>query len=200
MSRDDLTVRQRAVLFALLSKARPVPNPELKELIGVPLNGEDRRGLNERKLVESTKLGRAFAHELTDKGWQWCNKELAAAPGERATSLERAHYLVFGVLARYLDAAKLTLADIVDANDTAARIEGGYRSLAAGAGEFVRLRELRLRLADVARADLDSALVALFTAQRINLIPQENQQALTDADHESALRIGGENKHLISIE
>jgi hypothetical protein len=200
VSRDDLTVRQRAVLFALLSEARQVANPELKELIGVSLDGAERRQLNDRKLVESVKLGRAFAHELTDKGWRWCKEELAAAPGERAGSLERAHYLVFGVFARYLDAAGLSLADIVDANDTAVRIEGGYRSLAAGAGEFVRLRELRLRLPDISRADLDSALVALFTTQRINLIPQENQQALTDADRESALRVGGENKHLISIE
>jgi hypothetical protein len=200
VSRDDLTVRQRAVLFALLSESRQVANPELKELIGVPLDGAERRQLNDRKLVESVKLGRAFAHELTDKGWRWCKQELAAAPGERAGTLERAHHLVFGVFARYLDAAGLSLADIVDASDTAARIEVGYRSLAAGAGEFVRLRELRLRLSDIARAELDSALVALFTTQRINLIPQENQQALSDADRESALRIGGENKHLISIE
>ena len=47
---------------------------------------------------------------------------------------------------------------------------------------------------------MDSALAAMFTAQRINLIPQSNQRALSDADRESALRIGGENKHLISIE
>jgi hypothetical protein len=220
VSRDDLTVRQRAVLFALLSEARQVANPELKELIGVPLDGAERRQLNERKLVESVKLGRAFAHELTDKGWRWCNEELAAAPGERASSLERAHHLVFGVFARYLDAAELTLADIVradlvgvagaaaaaavagaeDANDTAARIEAGYRSLAAAPGEFVSLRQLRLRVPDRPRPDVDAALAALFTAQRVNLIPQSNQQALSDADREAALRIGGEYKHLISIE
>jgi hypothetical protein len=214
VSRDDLTVRQRAVLFALLSEARQVANPELKELIGVPLDGAERRQLNERKLVESVKLGRAFAHELTDKGWHWCNQELAAAPGERASSLERAHHLVFGVFARYLDAAELTLADIVradlvggeavaaadDVNDTAARIEAGYRSLAAAPGEFVSLRQLRLRVPDRPRPDVDAALAALFTAQRVNLIPQSNQQALSDADREAALRIGGEYKHLISIE
>jgi hypothetical protein len=42
--------------------------------------------------------------------------------------------------------------------------------------------------------------VAMFTVRRVNLIPQSNQQALTAADRESALRIGGEHKHLISIE
>ncbi len=35
--------------------------------------------------------------------------------------------------------------------------------------------------------------------QRVNLVPQANQQALTEADRESAVRIGGEAKHLISI-
>ena len=214
MSSDDLTLRQRAVLFALLAEARQVANPELETLIGVRLDGAERRQLNDRKLVESVKLGRAFAHELTDKGWRWCNEELAAAPGERAASLERAHHLVFGVFARYLDAAGLTLADIVrpgpaglvgvesadEVDDTAARIEAGYRSLALAPGEFVSLRELRLRVPDRPRPDVDAALAALFTAQRVNLVPQSNQQALSDADREAALRIGGEYKHLISIE
>jgi hypothetical protein len=214
VSRDDLTVRQRAVLFALLGEARPVANPELEQLIGVRLDGADRRQLNARKYVESTKVGRAYTHELADAGWRWCAQELAAPPGERAGSLERAHYKVFRLFARHLDAAGLTLADIAapaqDAPDApgpqvdlAASIETGYRSLAATAGDFVSLRDLRLRLAEQAdrtRPDVDAALTTMFTAQRINLIPQSNQQALSDADREAALRIGGEYKHLISIE
>ena len=212
MSRDDLTVRQRAVLFALLGEARQVANPELEQLIGVRLDGADRRLLNARKYVESAKVGRAYVHELSDAGWRWCAQELGSSPGERASSLERAHYKVFGLFARHLDAAGLTLADIagptsgtpagsaVNAADLTAFIETGYRSLAATAGEFVSLRELRLRLTDRTRPDVDAALTAMFTAQRVNLIPQSNQQALSDADREAALRVGGEYKHLISIE
>jgi hypothetical protein len=163
-------------------------------------------------------VGRAYLHELSDAGWRWCAQELAAPPGERASSLERAHYKVFGLFARHLDAAGLTLADIAgpapaapdapasaaaNAADLKAFIETGYRSLAATAGEFVSLRELRLRLTgltDRPRPDVDAALTTMFTAQRINLIPQSNQQALSDADREAALRVGGEYKHLISIE
>ena len=224
MSRDDLTVRQRAVLFALLGEARQVANPELEQLIGVRLDGAERRDLNDRRLVESTRAGRAFAHELSDAGWRWCAQELATAPAGRGSSLERAHYRVFAVFARYLDAAGLSLADIVRPEaepeaetetetarleaeaaeaDLTACIEAGYRSLAVGSGEFVSLRELRLRLTELTgrpRPDVDTALAALFTAQRINLIPQSNQRALSDADREAALRIGGESKHLISIE
>jgi hypothetical protein len=216
VSRDDLTVRQRAVLFALLGEARQVANPELEQLIGVRLDGADRRLLNARKYVESAKVGRAYVHELSDAGWRWCAQELGSSPGERASSLERAHYKVFGLFARHLDAAGLTLADIAAptpgapastaAAATAAAapdltaIETGYRALAAKAGEFVSLRELRLRLTDRTRPEVDAALTAMFTAQRVNLIPQSNQQALSDADREAALRIGGEYKHLISIE
>ncbi len=199
------------MLFALLSEANKVSNPELEKLIGFRLDGKERRRLNDRKLVESEKSGRAFVHELSDAGWRWCADELAAGPVGHGSSLERAHYLVFGVFARFMTASGLSLADVVshdslnrpDAGepmDVAARVEVGYRTLAPASGEFVKLSELRLRLADIPRTDLDSALAVMFTTQRINLIPQENQQALSAADRDSALRIGGEYKHLISIE
>jgi hypothetical protein len=58
---------------------------------------------------------------------------------------------------------------------------------------------LRDRLSAIARVDLDSALERMYRAQRVNLVPQDNQQALTDADRRSALRIGGEFKHLLSV-
>jgi hypothetical protein len=220
--RDELSVKERAVLFALLGEARQVSNLELETLIGFRLVGPERRRLNDHKLVESTKVARgAYAHELSDAGWRWCAQDLAAGPASGGSSLERAHYLVFGVFARYLSAAGLSLAEFVTAAprtsrdggpqparrprgrhavDVAALVEAGYRELAPASGEFVRLRELRARLAGVPRHDVDSALAVMFTSQRINLIPQENQQALSAADRESALRIGGENKHLISIE
>ena len=67
-------------------------------------------------------------------------------------------------------------------------------------GDFVRLTELREHLADIPRPGLDAALAAMFTAQRVNLISQSNRQALTAADRDSALRIGGEHKHLMSID
>lgn len=218
MHYDELSARERAVLFALLSQARKLSNAELEALIGMRLAGRERRRLNDLKLVESHRPGRAFVHELSDAGWRWCADELAARPGGRGTSLERAHYLVFGVFERYMTAARLSLADVVsldlkarpagrhkrrdaaegDGNLTV-RIEAAYRGLAVGPGEFVKLRELRGQLADIPRPTLDATLAAMFTARRINLIPQSSQQALTEEDRECALRIGGEHKHLVSI-
>ena len=224
MRHDELSARERAVLFALLCAARKLSNTELETLIGIRLEGKERRKLNDLKLVESEKPGRMFLHELSDAGWRWCADELSASGRGRGTSLERSHYLLFGVLARYLAAARLSLADLVSAGlvssdpqpraegkhvrrdaaagdgDMSARIVAAYQALAVHPGDFVRLAELRARLSGISRPALDGALAAMFTVQRVNLIPQSSQQALTPADRASALRVGGEDKHLISIE
>jgi hypothetical protein len=215
---DGLSARERAVLFALLSEARQLSNAELQALIGIRLEGKERRKLNDLKLVESEKPGRGFVHELSDAGWRWCADELSAGPQGRVTSLERSHYLLFGVFARYMSATRLSLADLVSAapearpegkhvrrdaaagaGDVTARIAAAYQTIAAGRGDFVRLTVLRERLSDIPRSALDAALAAMFASQRVNLIPQSGQQALTAADRASALRVGGEHKHLMSI-
>jgi hypothetical protein len=207
------------VVFALLSAARGLSNAELQALVGIPLEGKERRKLNDLKLVESEKEGRAFVHELSDAGWRWCTDELSAGPEGRSTSVERSHYLVFAMFARCLATARLTLADLVSAapdkpaggkhvrrdaaagdGDMTARVTAAYRALAAAPGDFVSLRDLRERLADIPRPALDGALAAMFSAQRVNLVPQDNQQALTAADRASALRLGGEYKHLMSVD
>lgn len=220
MHHDELTATERAVLFTLLAAARKLSNAELEALIGIRLDGKERRKLNDLKLVESEKPGRWFVHELSDAGWRWCADELATGPQGKGTSLERAHYLMFGVFERYMTAARLSLAEVVSLDvkavpagrhkrrdtaegdgDLTERITAACRALTTpGNGEFVKLRELRERLADIPRPAFDTALAAMFTARRVNLIPQSNQQALTAADRESALRIGGEHKHLVSVE
>jgi hypothetical protein len=216
---DELSARERAVLFALLSTGRKLSNAELEALIGIRLEGRERRKLNELKLVESEKPGRSFVHELSDAGWRWCADELTAGPSGRPASLERAHYLIFGVFERYMTAARLSLADVVSLDlkarpagrhkrrdtaegdgDLTLRVSAAYQALAASPGELVNLRDLRERLADIPRSALDGALTAMFIAQRVSLIPQANRQALTAADRDSALRIGGEHKHLVSME
>jgi hypothetical protein len=215
---DELSARERAVLFALLAAARKLSNSELEAQIGMRLRGKERRKLNDLKLVESERPGREFVHELSDGGWRWCADELATGLTGRGTILERSLYLALGMFERYTTAARLSLADVatLDVNahprgrhkrrdtaegdgDLTARVMAAYAAITSGPGEFAKLRELREHLADVPRSALDGALASLFTAQRVNLIPQSNQQALTAADREAALRLGGEHKHLISI-
>jgi hypothetical protein len=211
MQPDDLSGKERAVLFALLGEAREVTNSQLAECAGFRLDGKERRKLNDLKLVNSRKLGRTYAHELADAGWHWCAMELAAGVPGKATSMEGALYAILGGLARHLDATGQILADVFrrrsadeptsspQGEDVERLVLDAYRDLAAEPGEFVKLRELRGRLSVIARLDLDLALERMYRAQRVNLIPQSNQQALADADRLSALRVGGEFKHLLSV-
>src|SRR5487761_1561476 len=168
MHHDERSARERAVLFALLAAARKLSNRELEAQIGMRLRGKERRKLNDLKLVESEKPGRWFVHELSDAGWRWCAEELAAGAAGRPTSLERSLYLLLGMFGRYMTAARLSLADVASLDlkvrpagrhkrrdtaegdgDLGARVAAAYQAVAAGPGEFVRLRELRERLADI---------------------------------------------------
>jgi hypothetical protein len=213
MPSEKLSTKQRAALFALLAEAREVSNPQLRERFGFVLDGKDRHRLNELKLVDSHKAGRSYIHELTDAGWRWCHDELFGEPPAGSGTLTRATYGVLALVGGYLDRAGVSLADVAAANgagaareenaggaDVEAGIVAAYRVLAGEPGEFVRLAALRGRLGDISRTDTDEALAAMYRARRINLIPQSDQLTLTADDRESALRIGGEHKHLISIE
>jgi hypothetical protein len=202
---QDLSAKERAVLFALMGEAREISNPELAERAGFRLDGKERRRLNDLKLVDSRMAGRAYVHELADAGWHWCATELSAGLHGKVTSMEGALYAVLGGLGRYLEYSQQSLADVFQQrpaekpDDIEELITSAYLRLADEPGKFVRLRELRARLSDVPRAELDSALEMLYRAQRVNLVPQANQQALTEADRAAAVRIGGEAKHMLSI-
>jgi hypothetical protein len=217
MRSDELSVKERAALFALLAEARQLSNPELEERVGFRLDGKERRKLNDLKLVESVKPGRAYEHELTDKGWTWCAKEFSTGSAAAGDNMERALYAILGGLDRYMHGTGKVVSDIFNPRYDGASAENGsrpgriepadvessilncYSALASKPGEFVKLSDLRGQLADMPRRDTDAALGEMYRNQRVNLIPQSNQLALTADDRASALHIGGEDKHLISV-
>ena len=130
---DELSARERAVLFALLSASGSLSNAELAALIGIRLVGKERRKLNELRLVESERAGRQFVHELSDAGWRWCAAEMAAGPEGRPTSLERSFYAVLGMFERHLSAARLSLADVASL-DLKLRPAGRHKRQDTGEG------------------------------------------------------------------
>lgn len=200
-----LTGTERAVLLVLMAESRPVPNPELVTL-GPKLDKPGRLRLNDLGLIESYTAGGRIVHELTDKGWHLCRDIVTAGPPPRSTGPGKTLYTVLRALGRYLDGADLSLADVFGYTDqvqtTASledRIRQVYADLAPRPGGWLSLTRLRAELADTERADLDAALRALFRAPDVSLIPEENQKALTAADHDAAIVIGPEPKHLIAI-
>lgn len=224
---DRLGHKQTAAMFALMVTARAVSNPELETIAGFRLDGKARTELNELDLVASHKEGRCFVHELTEQGWKWCGGELAHGtppqPSPHST-LASTLYVVLEGLGGFLRREQLSLFDVfavrpeAPAEPTAgaetagpeptrlspARIEerilAAYTGLAREPRAWVGLVDLRPKLAGVPTEAVDAVLKELSRTGRASLVPDSNRKALKAADHEAAIRIGGEENHLISIE
>jgi hypothetical protein len=203
MPEDNLGVAQRAALLALMLEGREVSNPELKERRKLTIVGLDRRRLNELKLVESRQEGRSFRHELTERGWKWCFVEFHAEPPARAGSLERGLYGVLSAVVRLVDREQLALTDAftpeAEEADLEARIREVYRDLADEPKAWVSLTDLRPRLGDAPRTEVDEVLRRMDGTPKVTIIPEANQRTLTPEDRAAAVRIGDEENHLISI-
>jgi hypothetical protein len=80
------------------------------------------------------------------------------------------------------------------------RIRAAYRKLATEPAGWVSLADLRDQLADIPRAELDTALKWMAVQPGVRLIPVANQKSLSTRDREAALRFGGEDNHAFAIE
>ncbi|WP_410659438.1 hypothetical protein [Amycolatopsis sp. lyj-112] len=204
---DRLGQKQTAAMLVLMVIAREVSNPELREIVGFALDGKERRELNDLDLVASEQRGRPFFHELTERGWAWCEDELGVgeAPAPRS-SLGSALYVLLGGLGRHLRRDKLRLADLfmpdveLTADEIESRIRIAYRKLSRTPRDWVGLVDLRPMLGEASTVDVDAVLKELSRSGQVHLVPESNRKALTSADHAAAIRIGGEDNHLLSIE
>src|ERR1700754_1616314 len=94
-----------------MAESRPVANPNLISL-GPKLDKSARDKLNKLGLIESDRIGGRLVHELTDRGWHLCREILSSGPPPRSTGPAKTLYTVLSALARYLDGADLSLADV----------------------------------------------------------------------------------------
>jgi hypothetical protein len=209
MSNDDLTPSESAILIVLMAEAREVANSELKERYGLDVRKENRDKLNALRFVASRKPGRSYLHVLDDKGWVRVQDDLNFdSPRARALGaalaamhtclrdrvLPRTGYRNLGEMFAHSDIAPLEAP-----TNLAARVRHAYAALATEPGAWLALARLRPFFADVSKADLDEALRQLERATDVNIVPEENQKALTAADVAAAVHIGGQDKHLLAI-
>ncbi|WP_410642599.1 hypothetical protein [Amycolatopsis sp. lyj-346] len=217
---DRLGHTQTAAMFTLMVLGREVPNSELKKLVGFTLIKPERNELEAMGYISSKKVGSSYVNELTDAGWAWCEKEIAAKtppPPRPQSRVCSALYVVLGVLDEFLHRRNLRLADVFPLPeesqadpvtsvaeeepeaDLETRIRVAYRELVREPRGWVGLVDLRPKLSAPA-AEVDALLKELSRAGKVHLVPEDNRKALTAADHEAAIRIGGEDNHLLSIE
>jgi hypothetical protein len=63
----------------------------------------------------------------------------------------------------------------------------------------VSIAKVRSRLGDVPRQQVDETLIRMERLRDVNIVPEANQRMLTPQDQESAVIIGGQDKHLLWI-
>jgi len=203
---DRLTSQDVSALFTLMAVAREIDNTELEEVTGIRITGKVRERLNNLGLVDSSRTGnKPYVHDLTDKGWVRCRYELQAQRPARPGYYGYAFFAVLNGLDRYLGREKRELADVFqpdveEAADLETRIRLAYRKIAAKPGDWVHLAKLRPLLNGASKEDIDGVLKALGRQQVITLAPNPNRKDLTAEDRAAAVRIGGDENHMISIE
>ncbi len=205
MADDELRIPERAALLALVTfTEEKVTNPDMKARYGFDIDKDARETLETGGFItadrDAERPGRPFVHTLTDKGWNRCEDELSAPVPKGADKAYRILYGVLGLIARHLAASDRRLSDFVSSVDPETRIRAAYRELVDSPGGWVSLRRLRDRLDDLSRRDVDAGLLRLDLHRDVALVPESNQKILTEVDRTAAIRIGGEDKHLLSIE
>jgi hypothetical protein len=214
---------ERAALLVLMAHREPVSNPQLRELAGFTLDGPARRTLNDLDLVRSSRHGRFYQHQLTEAGWHWCAAELSAQRPQRGGPLGNALYVLLAALrdgSAGPDRQVSRLRNLftgggeragtldgpcpdrpaADPGDIEETIRAGYWRLARRSNDWVSLTDLRPLLEPADRQDIDAALVRLERSGAATLVPEDDQQRLTDRDRASAVRIGGSALHRIAFE
>lgn len=202
---DRLTSQDVSALFTLMAVAREIDNTELEEVTGIRITGDVRRRLNDLGLVSSSRTGnKPYVHDLTDEGWVRCRYELKAQRPTRPGYYGYAFFAVLNSLDRFFDREKRQLADVFQPEtgdvDLESQIRRAYRKLAPRPGEPVRLAELRPLLNGAPKADVDGVLTTLGRKQVVTLTPNPNGKDVTAEDRAAAVRIGGDENHMIVIE
>lgn len=203
---------ERAALFVLALENRAIPNPELVRDYGIDLRPPLRDRLNEAGLLQTTKVGRRYVHKITTEGIGWCEEELTEVETPpRSGPLARVLFDVLRKVITHLRTTNIRLIDILRPEapadplaDTPTSIEtmirGAYRELATRPQDWVRLAKLRPKLDGAERSEVDDTLFTMTKTGLVHLSPSANRRALTEDDHKAAIRVGGEDNHLLAIE
>ncbi|MEU7477755.1 hypothetical protein AB0A63_17320 [Lentzea sp. NPDC042327] len=190
----------KAVLMVLLLENREMANTEFTVQRKIKFGRADREALNRDKLIESSTDVTPYTHRITDEGIEWCitdltESEMPARMGPQARAL-------LEMVRRFVPflRQKGLLAEAIRSRDLEDLIKQVYLELGDGYQDWVRLAKLRPRLDGAEREEVDQTLLKMVKDGSTHLVASANRKVLTDEDHAAAIRIGGEDKHLVAIE
>ncbi len=197
-----LTKMQTLILWALL--ARPGAGALQKDLKPA-LDKPNRDALQQAGLVDVSKRGRAAWVEVNDRGWDWAQQNLAAELPSRSTAGAEILQAWLARLGAFLEAKNLALANVLAPPPLAAApldelIRSAYLECSGGRlNQRVFLSDLREKLADVSREQLDEKLRAMHAHDGMHLSGSDNPRELTQENRAAALDYKGEAMFVIWI-
>ncbi|SER39825.1 hypothetical protein [Actinokineospora terrae] len=191
---------EQATLIALMLANEEMTNPELRTRHGVVLDKPGRERLNRDGLLLSHTESTPFVHELTEAGIAWCEREITSIePTPKSGGLTRVMFaLVRVVIERLLQ--QNSLLGFLHPDDLESLILRVYRDLSVKPQDWVRLAKLRPELNGAEKSEVDEVLLGMVRAGGTHLAPDSNRKVLTEADHAAAIRIGGEDNHLMAVD
>jgi len=212
--KDSLSNAQSLVVLKLLFTGET----PLQSKLAPDLKPRERQELVDRGLIrlEPRAKGRGKQVTLTDKAWQWASENLQSElmVSKYATPALEA---VLRRLDAFLRARSLTLADVFQVTPVAEASPAGEKApgppplperirqacLALSHGGYraaIRLADLKHALPDVPWGEIEAALLTMQQAAELSLHSIENPREISDADHQAAIRILGQERHLIYLE
>lgn len=140
---------------------------------------------------------------LTDKGWEWANKNLDA---EFAPTVNAARPLeaLLRKLKAYMEANNVSLAELLSprpappTQDAEEQIRTAYLKLSEGRWNVrVRLADLRKELPALGRQEVDDSLLRMQDEEKLVLYHLDDALDRTEADDAAAIDILGFKRHLV---
>jgi len=113
---DSLTLAERSVLLALMTLKGEASDATLAAAYDT-FDETEREHLVGLGYLTARQTGRAWAYELTDKGWGRCEEELGAPTPAGAPEATRLQYALTRKFAAYLKRNNLRLADTFAADE-----------------------------------------------------------------------------------
>lgn len=223
----DPSPREVLILWGLIAKGGEGWQKELRpKLEGKERTRLEKAELLASEKRKGSKNREAFWVEVTETGWAWANNHLDAKVSSSSKAAGPILQAWLTRLKTYMGRNGIPLADIISgaaatpqakpspegkplplaapprlANGLPARVRDAYLTLSGGVFvERVRLSDLREKLPDVPRRELDETLLKMQRGGDVVLYTLDNPREITDKDSRAAIKIGGEPRHIMYME
>lgn len=164
-------------------------------------------------LIELEKRGQSTHLVLTDRAWAWASENQPVKFPPKSTATVPVLEALVELIVTNVQLNKITLAEFLrprhqsttdsDAISTISasleeKIRAAYSKASGGSYNVrVRLSELRQKVGDLSREEIDKTLGEMELSGKLVLMPINDPQAISSEDEAAAINVGGHQRHIV---